>query len=67
MRWGYAFDALGEGTRVTDSWEFLPESIALFKGKFGANAQTQIVIRTSVAHERISATLAAIKRTAECV
>lgn len=65
VRWGYAFAALGEGTRVTESWEFLPEGIAMFEGKFGADAPTQIGLRTGAAHEGIPVTLAAIKRTAE--
>jgi hypothetical protein len=65
VRWGYAFAALGDGTRVTESWEFLPEGIAMFEGKFGADAQTQIALRTKDAHKGIPMTLAAIKRTAE--
>ena len=54
--WGYAFAALGEGTRLTESWEFLPEGIAMFEGKFGADAQTQIALRTRAAHEGIPVT-----------
>jgi hypothetical protein len=65
VRWGYAFAALDEGTRVTESWEFLPGGLALFQTKFGADAQTQISARTRDAHDGIPATLAAIKRTAE--
>jgi hypothetical protein len=65
VRWGYVFDFLGEGTRVTQSWELLPEGIAMFEGKFGADAQEQIALRTRAAHEGIPVTLAAIKRATE--
>ena len=65
VRWAYTFAAVGEGTRVTESWEFLPGGIAMFEEKFGADAQTQISSRTKAAHEGIPVTLAALKRTAE--
>ena len=65
VRWGYTFTVVGEGTRVTESWEFLPEGIAMFEEKFGADAQTQISDRTKAAHDGIPLTLAALKRTAE--
>ena len=67
VRWGYTFTVIGEGTRVTESWEFLPGGIAMFKEKFGADAQTQISSRTKAAHDGIPVTLAALKRTAESV
>jgi hypothetical protein len=67
VRWGYTFTVVGEGTRVTESWEFLPEGIAMFEEKFGADAQTQISSRTEAAHDGIPVTLAALKRTAEAV
>ena len=67
VRWGYTFTVIGEGTRVTESWEFLPGGIAMFKEKFGADAQTQISSRTEAAHDGIPVTLAALKRTAESV
>jgi hypothetical protein len=65
VRWGYTFTVVGEGTRVTESWEFLPEGIAMFVEKFGADTQTQISIRTEAARDGIPVTLAALKRTAE--
>ena len=65
VRWGYTFTVVGEETRVTESWEFLPEGIAMFEEKFGADAQAQIFSRTKAAHDGISVTLAALKRTAE--
>jgi hypothetical protein len=65
VRWGYTFTVVGEGTRVTESWDFLPEGIAMFEEKFGADAPTQISDRTKAAHDGIPLTLAALKRTAE--
>jgi len=65
VRWGYTFTIVGEGTRVTESWEFLPEGIAMFEEKFGADAQKQISHRTKAAHDGIPMTLAALKQTAE--
>ena len=67
VRWGYTFTVVGDGTRVTESWEFLPGGIAMFEEKFGADAQTQISSRTKAAHEGIPVTPAALKRTAEAV
>ena len=64
-RWGYTFTPLGEGTELTESWEFLPGGIAMFEEKFGADAPAQIADRTRAAHEGIPVTLAALKRAAE--
>ncbi len=65
VRWAYAFDATAGGTRLTESWEFLPEGIAMFHAKYGDDADTQIAERTQAALHGIPATLAAIKRIAE--
>lgn len=65
VRWGYTFTPVDGGTRVTESWEFLPDGIAMFEEKYGARAQAEIADRTRAAHEGIPVTLAAIKRTAE--
>jgi hypothetical protein len=65
VRWGYVFDPVDGGTRVTESWEFLPAGLELFAERFGADAQRQIDDRTRAAHEGIPATLAAIARIAE--
>lgn len=65
VRWGFTFDPVEEGTRLTESWEFLPAGLAMFDQRYGADAQTQIADRTTAAHQGIPATLAAIKRIAE--
>jgi Polyketide cyclase / dehydrase and lipid transport len=65
VRWGYTFTPVGGGTRVTESWEFLPGGAAAFAERYGADAQAQIAAREQAARAGIPATLAALKRTAE--
>jgi len=65
VRWGYSFAPVDGGTRVTESWEFLPGGIAFFQERYGADAQAQIVSRAETARTGIPVTLAAIKRAAE--
>lgn len=64
-RWGYTFVPVDGGTRVTESWEFLPDGLAMFRVRFGADADTQIEIRSEAARSGIPATLRAIKEAAE--
>ena len=65
VRWGYTFEPEGDGTRLTESWEFLPPGIAGFRERFGDEADAQIAGRRAAAESGIPATLAAIKKTAE--
>jgi ribosome-associated toxin RatA of RatAB toxin-antitoxin module len=64
-RWSYTFAPVEGGTKVTESWEFLPDAATLFEERFGAEAQTEIDARAESARTGIPATLAAIKRVAE--
>ncbi|WP_222264618.1 SRPBCC family protein [Modestobacter marinus] len=64
-RWGYTLEPVDGGTRLTESWEFLPAGQAFFREKYGADAPRQVEERIRAAHEGIPATLAAIKRIAE--
>lgn len=64
-RWGYTFVPVDGGTRVTESWEFLPGGVAMFEERFGADAQAQAAARAELARTGIAATLAAIKAAAE--
>jgi hypothetical protein len=64
-RWGYTFEPDNGGTRLTESWEFLPPGIAGFRERFGARADAEIVKRQDAAKSGIPATLAAIKKAAE--
>ena len=65
VRWGFTITPIEGGTLLTESWEFLPEGLAMFARRYGEDAQRQIAERTRAAHEGIPATLAAIKRIAE--
>lgn len=65
VRWSYTFEPVEDGTRLTETWEFLPDGLNFFHERFGSEAQAQIDERTEAAHAGIPATLAAIKRAAE--
>jgi len=64
VRWGYTFTPVDGGTRVTESWEFLPDGIARFHNRFGSDV-AQIADRTRAARNGIPVTLAALKKSAE--
>jgi hypothetical protein len=64
-RWGYTFEPVDGGTRLTESWEFLPGGIVVFHERYGDQAEAQIANRREAAHRGIPVTLAAIKRAAE--
>ncbi|HET6699095.1 MAG TPA: SRPBCC family protein [Nocardioidaceae bacterium] len=65
VRWGYTFEPVPEGTRLTESWHFLPAGIAMFHDKYGDRAEAEIAQRVEAARTGIPATLAALKRIAE--
>jgi len=65
VRWSYTFAPVDGGTRVTESWEFLPAGIERFHTRFGENAEAQIADRTEGARRGIPVTLAALKQAAE--
>ena len=65
VRWGFTLTPADNGTTLTESWEFLPEGIAMFGEKYGDEADAQIAERTQQALDGIRKTLAAIKRIAE--
>ncbi len=67
VRWSYTFEAAEGGTRLTESWDFLPDGIASFHERYGADAEAQMAERTEAAIKGIPATLAAIKAAAEGV
>jgi len=66
-RWGYALAPVDGGTEVTESWDFLPAGLARFEERFGADAPAQIANRSQTAQSGITATLSAIKKSAEDV
>jgi hypothetical protein len=65
VRWGFTLEAADGGTRLTESWTFLPRGIAGFREKFGETADAQIADRSAAALHGIPVTLAALKKAAE--
>lgn len=80
VRWGFLLEPVGvlepisalrpvdgpqPGTRLTESWAFLPAGIAGFHERFGDDADAQIAARSEAALTGIPVTLAAIKAGAE--
>ncbi|MCV7168949.1 SRPBCC family protein [Mycobacterium manitobense] len=67
VRWGFTMAAEDgqAGTRLTQSWVFLPKGIAGFHERYGEAAEAEIAKRSEAAKSGIPATLAAIKQTAE--
>jgi len=65
VRWAFTMEPVDDGTRLTESWEFLPAGIALFHERYGDAAGEQIADRTRAAHEGIPESLDAIRRIAE--
>ncbi|MCH1865085.1 SRPBCC family protein [Nocardioides sp. CFH 31398] len=71
VRWGYELAPLDDGrTELTETWEFLPEGLAMFRDKYGDDADAQVADaqvadRASDAHAGIPATLATLKRILE--
>ncbi|MCO7219936.1 SRPBCC family protein [Klenkia sp. PcliD-1-E] len=63
--WRYDLEPLEEGTRLTESWEFLDAGQRFMAEKHGADGQREIDIRQSAARAGIPVTLAAIKQIAE--
>ena len=65
VRWGFALEPVDAGSRLTQSWHFLPKGIEGFGERFGERAEAEIQKRSDAALSGIPATLAAIKATAE--
>lgn len=65
VRWGFTLTSTDHGTVLGESWDFLPEGIAMFHEKYGEAAPDQIAERSRLALDGIPKTLAAIKRIAE--
>lgn len=67
VRWGYLLTPAASGTVLTETWEFLPDGIAMFEDKYGDAANDEITERTQQALNGIPKTLAEIKRIAESI
>ena len=65
VSWSYSMTPEAGGTRLTESWNFLPEGVTFFHEKYGPAAQEQIEDRRSAALSGIPVTLARIKQIVE--
>ncbi len=65
VRWAYDVEPAGDGTRLTESWEFTPVGIAGFAERYGERADAEVAERTAAAHRTVPETLEAIRRAAE--
>ena len=65
VRWGHTCTPVDGGTRLNESWQFLPAGISRFHERYGDQAEAEIAERTKAARRDIPATLAAIKEAAE--
>ncbi|NEM06884.1 SRPBCC family protein [Geodermatophilus normandii] len=64
-RWGYLLEPVAGGSRLTETWHFLPDGLAFMAERYGDDAPHQVQLRIRAAREGIPATLTAIKRIAE--
>lgn len=68
VRWSYTFapqEGEDGGTRLTESWEFLPDGLARFRELYGEGAEAQVADRARAARAGIPQTLAAIRAAAQ--
>lgn len=65
VRWGYTFEPVAGGTRLTESWVLLDAGVARFHERYGDDAPAQIENRRAAAYRSIPETLAAVKAAAE--
>jgi hypothetical protein len=65
VRWGYLIEPDGEGSRLTETWEFPEKGRAAFRERYGDDAEREMDIRGAEARSGIPATLAAVKRIVE--
>lgn len=65
VRWGFTVEPADGGSKLTQSWHFLPKGLEGFRERFGDDADAQIAARSELAQTGIPETLAAIKATAE--
>ncbi len=64
-KWSYTLTPTSAGSRLTESWEFLPGGAQSFRERFGDDAGTQLEQRRQAALTGMPLTLAAIKAAAE--
>lgn len=65
VTWGYRIEASGDGSRLTEYWEFTGAGQERFVERYGDDAPRQVADRHDAARSGIPATLAAIKDVVE--
>lgn len=65
VRWGYLIEPAGDGSRLTETWEFTTAGLEFYREGFGERAAAEADAATQTAHDGIAATLAAIRRILE--
>lgn len=65
VRWGFDLAPAGEGTELTESWQFLDGGVAGYRERWGDDWPARLAERRQTMLESIPATLAAIKAAAE--
>jgi carbon monoxide dehydrogenase subunit G len=65
VRWAYRLEPAGEGTRLTETWEFTVTGLTGFEERYGEDAPAQVEDRTRAARTGIPETLQAIKKVVE--
>ncbi len=65
VRWGFELQPVQVGTRLTETWDFLPAGLAMFEQRYGDDAPAQVEERTRAALSGIPETLRAIREIAE--
>jgi hypothetical protein len=63
--WGFEMVPDGEGTRLTETWEFPTAGREFFRERYGDSADAEIAIRAADARSGIPETLGAVKRVIE--
>jgi Polyketide cyclase / dehydrase and lipid transport len=63
--WSYTFTPDEGGTRVTESWEFLPNGVNWVRENHPDDFEAEVDLRARRAKDGIAATLTALKRVAE--
>lgn len=65
VRWGYEIRPDGDGSLLTETWEFRQAGRDMFRERYGETADEEIAARAADARAGIPVTLAAIKTIAE--
>ena len=65
VRWGYHLRPVPGGTELTQTWDFLPAGLKLFRERYGADAPALVADRTATAQRSMPLTPQALKAALE--